>query len=93
MPELATSVVAAFRKQSDIAVGNVVGSNIFGILGGSAVARPLDVVNIQSFDYLVMIGVSALLVALLWTGKILHRIEGLLLLALYGGYLCVLWPK
>lgn len=96
MPELATSVIAAIRKQPDIAVGNIVGSNIFnilGILGASALVRPVDVVNIQTFDYLVMIAVSILLLPLLWTGIILHRIEGALLLAIYGGYLYMLWPK
>jgi len=96
MPELATSVVAAARKQPDIAIGNVVGSNVFnilGILGVASIVSPLYAPGISWMDYAVMMTFTILLLPLLYTGRILHRLEGLALLALYGGYLFILWPK
>lgn len=96
MPELATSVVAALRKQSDIAIGNIIGSNVFnvlGILGVGSLVAPINAAGISTIDYAVMLGFSLLLLPLLYTGRILHRIEGIALLLLYGGYLWLLWPK
>jgi cation:H+ antiporter len=96
MPELATSMVAALRKQPDIAIGNIVGSNIFnvlGILGLASMISPITAPGISTVDYAAMIIFSTLLIPLLFTGRILHRIEGLVLLSLYGGYLFILWPK
>ena len=96
MPELATSVVAAIRKQPDIAIGNVIGSNVFnilGILGISSMLAPLNATGITMLDYGFMIAFSLLLLPLLYTGRVLHRVEGLLLLGLYGVYLFLLWPK
>ncbi|MFY8215213.1 MAG: calcium/sodium antiporter [Chthoniobacterales bacterium] len=96
MPELATSVIAAIRKEPDIAIGNIVGSNIFnilGILGVSALVSPITVTNIQVTDYLVMIGISLLLLPVLWSGLRVRRLEGVLLLACYFSYLYMLWPK
>lgn len=96
MPELATSVVAAMRKESDIAIGNVVGSNVFnilGILGLASFINPIHAPGISWLDYSIMIGFSALLIPLLYRGRLLHRLEGALLLALYGVYLYILWPK
>jgi cation:H+ antiporter len=87
--------VAAWRKQSDIALGNVLGSNLFNILfvlGGSAVVHPIGSTAMSRLDLGMMIGVTALLVPMLATGKRLSRPEGLLLLAAYGGYLFLLWP-
>lgn len=95
MPELATSLVAALRKQPDIAIGNIVGSNVFnilGILGVASLLSPLDAPGVSTFDYGAMILFTVLLIPLLYTGRLLHRIEGGLLLALYGGYLFLLWP-
>jgi cation:H+ antiporter len=95
MPELATSVVAAVRKQPDIAIGNIVGSNIFNILaimGLSSTIAPLHAPGISSLDFLVMIALTVLLIPLLYTGRLLHRLEGALLLALYGAYIFILWP-
>ncbi len=95
MPELATSVVAAWRKQSDIALGNVLGSNLFNllfVLGGSAMIHPVGTTGMSRIDLGMMIGVTALLVAMLATGKRLSRIEGGLLFATYGGYLFLIWP-
>lgn len=96
MPELATSLVAAVRKQSDIAIGNIVGSNIFnilGILGVASIVSPINAPGISALDYGVMIIFTLLLIPLLYTGRMLHRIEGVVLLTLYGVYLFVLWPK
>jgi cation:H+ antiporter len=96
MPELATSLVAAIRKQADIAVGNVVGSNVFnilGILGISGLAKPLESTGVTMTDYGFMVGFTILLLPLLYTGRVLHRLEGALLLGLYGVYLAILWPK
>ncbi|MGB1203306.1 MAG: calcium/sodium antiporter, partial [Alloalcanivorax venustensis] len=90
MPELATSVVAALRKQPDIAIGNVVGSNVFnilGILGVTSLVSPLYAPGISWTDYAAMLAFTVLLIPLLYTGRILHRLEGLALIALYAGYL------
>ena len=95
MPELATSLVAAVRKQPDIAIGNIVGSNVFnilGILGVATVVSPLQATGISILDYATSIIFAALLIPLLYTGRLLHRLEGCALLALYGAYLLVLWP-
>lgn len=94
LPELATSVVAAYRKSPDIAVGNIIGSNIFnilGILGVSALVTP-QAVSRQSLvlDIPVMIGLSILVWILMATGRRVSRAEGAVLLACYGAYLFVL---
>ncbi len=96
MPELATSLVAAIRKQPDIAVGNVVGSNVFnilGILGVASIVSPLRAPGVSMLDYGAMIGFTLLLIPLLYTGRLLHRLEGCGLLLLYGVYVFLLWPK
>jgi cation:H+ antiporter len=93
MPELATSVVAAFRKQPDIAIGNVVGSNIFniiGILGVASLIRPIEAPDINIVDFLVMFGMSILLLPLIKTGFTLRRWEGALFVAIYVGYVVYL---
>lgn len=95
VPELATSIVAAVRKQPDIAVGNVVGSNIFnilGILGISGLIHPLTVTNIRALDHLAMIAFAIALVPMLWSGRLLKRLEGAILVAGYAAYLVALWP-
>ena len=92
LPELATSVVAARKNNPDIAVGNVVGSNIFNVffvLGVSATIRPLPVEPGQAIDLAVMVGATMLLFAAMFTGG-RHRVdrwEGGVLLALYACYL------
>ena len=96
MPELATSVVAAFRKQSDIALGNVLGSSLFNllfVLGGSAAIHPVRTSGLQQIDLWMMIGITVILLPMLFTGKRLNRSEGLVLVACYGGYLAYMWPK
>ncbi|MFT6088877.1 calcium/sodium antiporter [Sulfitobacter sp.] len=90
LPELATSVVAAFRRQSEIAIGNVIGSNIFnvfGILGITAVIQPIPVAGrFMTFDLPVMIALSLAITALLLTRPVIGRPMGLVLLAGYVGY-------
>lgn len=96
MPELATSVVAALKKQPDIAVGNVVGSNIYNILcilGASGLLAPLDAPGIRPFDLYAMLVLSVVLLPMLWSGLTVKRWEGAVLLAGYAVYLAVLWPK
>lgn len=92
MPEVATSLTAAFRKHSDIAIGNVIGSNIFnilGILGVGALLNPMATNGITATDLGVMCAFSIALVPLLWTSRQLQRWEGGLLLLGYGAYLLV----
>ena len=96
LPEFVTSVLAAIRRQGDVAFGNIVGSNIYNILGiggFTAIIAPGGVpVEIVSFDNLVMIGVSVLLVAFAWTGLRVARWEGMALLAGYAAYVYFIWP-
>ncbi len=94
-PELATVLMAAFRKSPDLAIGNVVGSNLFNImfvLGIAGLVAPLDGKGISSVDLYVMLGVTILLLPTVWTGRILDRKEGFFFLAIYVGYLYHLWP-
>ncbi|MCU0784324.1 MAG: calcium/sodium antiporter [Verrucomicrobia bacterium] len=97
LPELASSLMAAWRKQPDIAIGNVVGSNIYNILAilgvSGVIAPPINGQGVSQTDTLVMIGISLVLLAIAWSGFRLRRWEGALLLAIYGGYLWHLWPK
>jgi cation:H+ antiporter len=90
LPELSISVIAALRRHADVAVGNVLGSNIFnllGILGVSALLQPLPVhARILQFDQWVMLGSSVLLLVFLYTGRRLSRLEGGVLLVGYGVY-------
>jgi len=89
-PEIVVSVQAALRGSADVAVGNVVGSNLFNllaILGLSAVVRPLQTTDVQHLDLLVMNALTWVLLPLMWSGYRIHRGEGLLLLGLYGAYL------
>lgn len=96
LPELATSLVAAVRKESDIAVGNIVGSNIFNILailGIAPLISPIYGAGISMIDVYVMMGVSLLLLPMLRTGFKLSRFEGVFLLGIYGGYLYYLLSR
>ncbi len=92
LPELATSVVAAYKKNTDIAVGNIVGSNIFNIffiLGISAIIRPLPFSPTLLSDVFVTVAATFLLFAFLFIGKryIFERWQGFLFIALYVGYI------
>ena len=94
-PELATAMMAAYRKSPDLAIGNAVGSNLFNImfvLGLAGLVAPLDATGIQTSDLYVMLAVTLLLLPTVWTGRVLDRKEGFLFLAIYVGYLYYLWP-
>jgi cation:H+ antiporter len=91
LPELVTSIVAALRRQADVAFGNVVGSNIYnmlGILGVTALAKPIDVpARILQIDIWVMLAISILILLFSYTGRSISRREALALLGLYVVYL------
>lgn len=93
LPEMAISVLAAIRRHADVAVGNILGSNIFnllGILGVSAILQPLPVPQrILQFDQWVMLATAVVLLLFLYTGRRLSRIEGAILLLGYLVYLTV----
>ena len=92
LPELATSLIAALRGQREIAVGNVIGSNVFnllGVLGLTALVAPAPLSvspNALAFDLPVMLGVAALCLPVFYTGYRVTRAEGLLFLGLYLAY-------
>lgn len=89
LPELATSVVASFKGEKDIAIGNVVGSNIlniFCILGLTGIVKPIENASVSIVDFAVMIIFSVLLTIMMFTGRRLNRIEGAVLTAFYIGY-------
>lgn len=92
LPELATTVSAALKGQRDIALGNVIGSNIFNIfaiLGVTAIITPIDVdLRFLTFDTPVLIGLTALIVAVIAIRGQLSRGFGALLIA---GYICYIW--
>lgn len=93
LPELTISVIAAFRKHADVAVGNVLGSNIFnvmGILGVTALVEPIAVTGrVMAFDQWIMLGVTLLLCLFLFTARTLSRLEGSVLLLIYFAYVGV----
>ncbi len=93
LPEMAVSVVAALRRHADVAIGNILGSNIFnllGILGISAFLQPLPLApRVALFDQWVMLGAAGILVLFLYTGMRLSRWEGAALLAGYAAYIAL----
>lgn len=96
LPELITSIVASYKKEADIAIGNVVGSNVFnilGILGITALIIPISSVGISYIDLGVMLVTAIILFPLSRTGFSISRMEGALLLAGYAGYIYYLIPK
>lgn len=93
-PELATSIVAALRKQTDVAVANMIGSNIFNILGilsVTALVHPIRVsAAMAGSDLWWMLGTSLLLFPILWGGMKVSRWEGGVLVLVYAAYLALL---
>jgi len=91
LPELATSLIAALRRQSEIAIGNIIGSNIFnilGILGVTAMVTPVPVASrFLSFDLPILIAASLVLTGLLLTRPTIGRGVGAVMLASYLAYL------
>jgi cation:H+ antiporter len=95
LPELATSAVAAYRKNVDIAVGNIVGSNIFNIffiLGISAILHPLQFTSANNIDLGMVILASLMLFIFMFTGKkrSLDRWEGIVCICIYVSYIIFL---
>ena len=92
MPEVVTSVIAAIRGERDIAVGNVIGSNIFnimGVLGLAGIVAPASIevsTAIIVFDMPVMIAVALACLPIFFTGGVISRQEGAILLAYYVAY-------
>lgn len=97
LPELVTSLIAAVRKHSDVALGNVMGSsiyNVLGIAGTTGLISPTVVPEqIVHFDNLVMVGASLALLVFAQSGRRISRVEGALLLAAYGAYIVALLPR
>ena len=93
-PELATALMAAYRKTADIAIGNAVGSNIFNIffvVGLAGLIAPINGTQISPNDLYVMFGLTFLLLPTVWTGMVLDRKEGFLFVAIYVAYIYYLW--
>lgn len=89
LPELATSLVAAARGEADLAVGNVVGSNIFNVLGVAGLAsaiHPMTASALSGFDLWTMLAVAAVALPIVWTGHRVSRGEGALLALGYCAY-------
>lgn len=93
LPELATTVMAALRRQADVALGNVIGSNMFNLLAIIGVAGLVGPINVDPaflrFDLWVMLGASLLLIPFVYLCKNITRLWGIGLTALYAIYLFV----
>lgn len=95
LPELVTSVVAAKKGETDMAIGNVIGSCIFNILlvlGIAGAISPMEVLMENVIDAIILIGMSVITWIFAWTGKKISRIEGAAMVAvyvMYMGYICV----
>jgi len=91
VPELAASGIAAFKKQSDISIGNLIGSNIFnilGVIGVTSMLSPLAVSDaVIGFDMFWMLGIAALLFPIMFFGSRISRWNGVILLSIYVGYI------
>jgi cation:H+ antiporter len=96
LPELVTSVVAALRRHADVALGNVLGSNIYNVLGIGGVTGLISPTivppEIARFDAPLMLAASLLLFVFAWTGLRIGRREGACLLAAYAAYVWTVWP-
>lgn len=94
LPELVTSVVAAARKEPDVVVGNIVGSNIFNvtcILGLSSIIAPTAGSQVGPVDLFASLMSAVILLPMAWTGFVLRRWEGLVLLLAYAAYIAYVW--
>ncbi|MDT8436223.1 MAG: calcium/sodium antiporter [Gemmatimonadota bacterium] len=96
LPELATTVVAAVQKRTEVAIGTIVGSNIFnvlGIMGVGAVISPVPIAVTREFltlHFPVMLGAAILIDVFVWRRRPVGRAAGVVFLALYAAYLAVL---
>lgn len=91
LPELVTSVIASIKKETDIAVGNLMGSNIFNILsilGVTSIVKEIKVSDeILNNDLIWMLGITFLIFPMMLIHKKIYRLEGILLLAVYSFYI------
>ena len=91
LPELATTVMAALRRQADVALGNVIGSNMFNLLAIIGIASLVGPIGVDpqflTFDLWVMLGASLLLIPFVYMGRDITRLWGVALSALYGLYM------
>jgi cation:H+ antiporter len=94
VPELVTSCVAAYRKETDISVGNLIGSNIFNILmvlGVTSMIKPIEVTQeVLEFDMVYMIGIALLLMFVLAIGRKIGRLKGVILVVSYIAYITII---
>jgi cation:H+ antiporter len=94
LPELITCIVAAVKREGDIAIGNIVGSNIFnllGVLGLAGVLAPISAASVQDVEVWGAVLLAALSLPVMWRGMIVNRAEGALLVATYLVYLTLVW--
>ncbi len=91
LPELVVSIMAAYKNESDIAIGNVLGSNVFNILmviGVAALFIPLNANILESIAHLwILLIVTLVMVPILFTGKSITRLEGVIMLAIYSVFI------
>lgn len=90
LPELVTSIVAARKDEVDMALGNVIGSNIFNILlvlGVAAAISPMGFALENIIDIAFLIIISAITLVFAWTSKEINRKEGIIMLVLYAAYM------
>jgi cation:H+ antiporter len=90
LPELVTSIVAAKKNELDMAIGNVVGSNVFNILlilGTAGAISPMTYLTVNAIDTLILVGFSAIVWAMCLKKKNLNRANGIIMLLLYAAYL------
>ena len=95
VPELVTSAVAAFKKETDISVGNLIGSNIFNIMaviGLTSIVKPIEADNpdILGFDMWWVLGIALVLLPMMLIGKKIGRFKGVLLFGTYVTYITIL---
>jgi cation:H+ antiporter len=94
LPELITCVVAAVRREADIAVGNIVGSNVFnllGVLGLAGVLAPISATGVQPAEVWGAVLLAGLSLPVMWRGLVVNRAEGALLVATYLVYVTLVW--
>lgn len=95
LPELVTSVVAARKGEADMALGNVIGSNLFNILlvlGLAGAISPMEVLMENVIDGIILIGMSCIVWIFAWCKKEISRLEGVAMIvcyAVYMGYICI----
>ena len=90
LPELVTSIVAARKGEVDMALGNVIGSNIFNILlvlGVASAISPVGFALENIIDIAFLIIISAITLVFAWTSKEINRKEGIIMLVLYAAYM------